>query len=275
MTKGVVYFLAGTAHALVLAVSAWSLRKHYAGAASLLACPEKDGLTLSEAVLGLSGDPRLGLERKVIPLMTAEGPNYRKKGSGPFPRAMITKAALHRHTPYSLTLHLDADTLPLVDPSLLFDLCYPHHVLLPTRPAMNPERVANMIEFCNLAGCDWNRASLPVNTGVMAYWKTAPLMEAALQLAIRGATANRIADELAMQALYPDYPHVLVGDIWNHSPIWGTQEHPKIWHSPGKRMTLGKMRKPWLEALEDAYKHNAGRMRTWGRQEAEAWMSQK
>ena len=99
-------------------------------------------------------------------------------------------------------------------------------------------------------------------------------MEAALQLAIRGATAHRIADELAMQALYPDYPHVLVTDAWNWSPIYGEEPDPKIMHSPGNRVTLGQMRQPWLAHFREVWENDIASVRQWGGEDAKVWLSQ-
>ena len=269
--RGVVYFLHGQKHAIPLVVSLYSLRKHYQGDVALITTQ----LTTLPA-FGISIDPMLRVTRTMqIPLMTAEGGNY-TKGQGEFNRPMITKAALHRHTPYDLTLHLDADTLILGDPPVLLDLadCHKHTTVLPTRAQMNPERAENMNRFCEAAKCSWNPKYLPVNTGVMAYWKDAPLMEAVLQLAIRGATAHRIADELAMQALYPGFPHVLVTDEWNWSPLYGEDPDPKIMHSPGCRMTLGKMRQPWLEHFREVWDNDVASVRQWGGEEAKVWLSQ-
>ena len=270
--RGVVYFLHGQKHAIPLVVSLYSLRKHYQGDVALITTE----LTTLPA-FGISIDPMLRVTRTMqIPLMTAEGGNY-AKGQGDFNRPMITKAALHRHTPYDLTLHLDADTLILADPAVLFALTdmSSRPTVLPTRAQMNPERVINMEQFCQTAKVEWkHRNSLPVNTGVMVYWRHAPLMEAALQLAIRGATAHRIADELAMQALYPDYPHVLVTDRCNWSPLYGEDPDPVIMHSPGCRMTLGKMRQPWLAHFKEVWENDVASVRQWGGEEAKLWLSQ-
>lgn len=280
MNKGVVYLMAGPGYGLLVAVSLWALRKHYQGPVQIMATEPSD------AAFGLTMDQRLDVGITPIHLMTAEGENYRK-GQGEFPRGMITKAACHRWTPFDLTLFLDADTLPLADPSLLFDMAGPPWskvVVLSAREYMNPERVENMGKFCEVAKCTWRRNSLSINTGVMAFWKDAPLMEAALQLAIRGATCCRFVDELAMQALYPEYPHILVTDAWNWSPVWGRHSQPgevfppgwrpKIMHSPGGRMTLGKMRQPWLDAFRDAWDSNVGGMKDWGSEEAKRWLAQ-
>lgn len=270
--RGVVYFLHGAKHAIPLVVSLYSLRKHYQGDVALIATE-----LASLPVFGISVDPMLRVTRTMqIPLMTAEAPtgNY-TKGPGSFNRPMITKAALHRHTPFDVTLHLDADTLILDDPSLLLDIAEMCDcAVLPTRSVMNPERRENMVRFSGITGCEWAPQALPVNTGVMAYWKDDPLMEETLQLAIRGATAHRIADELAMQALYTKHPHVLVTDKWNWSPIYGTDPAPKIMHSPGCRMTLGKMRQPWLAHFKEVWDSDIASIRSWGGEEAKIWLSQ-
>lgn len=288
MNRGVAYYVSGVSrgerawqgpvnrfpHAFYLAVSLYALRKHYRGPVAILATYEGNGKDLGEPMYGLATDRRLDAWLVPFPLLTAEGGNY-SKGAGEFYREMITKAGLHRYTPFDLTLFIDADTVPVADPSPLFDQCPPGHVLLTTR-GMTPDHLIAWRKFAVAAQCvqlveEHRRQGWPaINTGVLAYWKDSSALEPAFELAMKGGTSG----QLGMQFTYPHHPHVLVDDQWNWTPPWCKATEPKILHGIGYRLTMPGIRERWLPAFREAWEEDIAGIRQWGREEAGRWLDQ-
>ena len=265
--KGVIYFLTSCSdvqpkeapsHALLLVVSLWSLRKHYSGRVAILATHELSAWVKSQILEG----PELGRGSFVWGVDLVQ----MRRNS-----AHVTKTALHRSTPFDVSIFIDADTLPVADPSPLFDLCTPEKPLVLTHFAgwtVGKEKgvVRKRIKtFADAAGrldlfeqCVGSEA---INTGVYAFRKTSTLLEPAFELCKRGFN-KFIPDECAWQLLFKHHPHVMLEDEYNYSPLY-SKGTPKIWHAHGSKVLAPRIKDAWLGALREVWEGNVGNVRKW------------
>lgn len=253
MTPGIIYYITGQSHGLLLTVSLHSLRKHYAGPVAILTD------TLTGVPASIAADRRLNVSLVQIDL------KRERKNS-----ALLAKTYIHRFSPFDPTVFLDADTIPVADPSALFQV--PQGKVLFTefsdwRLATSPYK-ARCERFAHEAGRmplfhDCLRRNDPcINTGVFAFWKDAPLLEEIRELAHRGLRVF-IPDECAAQLLYPGKA-VVVDDRYNLSPRHGKHRALAVcWHCHGSRVLNPATRDLWLTLLGDVWGGNVGNVRTW------------
>jgi hypothetical protein len=78
---------------------------------------------------------------------------------------------------------------------------------------------------------------------------------------------NFLCDEIAMQILYPELPHVrITDDRFNRSPTHGKgRDDVRLWHFHGKRKHLRKEegKKLWLPAFRDVLDKNVANITEW------------
>lgn len=256
---GVIYFLMGTRHGLLLTVSLYALRRYYHGPIALLT-DKPDGMAGR-----ICADCRLN----VFPVPIT--PLKLRRNS-----ALLTKTTLHRWTPFNPTIFLDADTIPLADPSPLFALTKPGSMVLTQFSnwrLLGSPYTARCARFARAAAC-WDlfqhrlRTNDPaVNTGVYAFCRQAGLLEQVHQLAMRGQRVF-IPDECAMQLTYPDWPHVLVSDTWNSSPRHGLDKpNARIIHAHGGKVLHRNVKTIFLDVLKQVWQANIGYIQEWASQD--------
>ena len=257
---GVIFFLMGTGHAVELVVSIKSLRNHYSGPISLLT-PEPNGIAGI-----IAADRRLDLT--ITPIEVCQQRRH---------SAHVTKTWLHRFTPFDVNILIDADTIVMGTPlPLLADVTMEKVVLTQfanwkmCRRAngefgLVAKRVHSFAEgagVLNLFHRQIDQETPALNTGVMAFHRLAPMLEPVHDLAVRGHR-KFIPDECAAQLLHLDYPHVLVDDRWNCSPIYGVSKDPVIFHCHGSKVLADRTRKIWLDLLNGARRENLGGLADW------------
>jgi hypothetical protein len=102
-----------------------------------------------------------------------------------------------------------------------------------------------------------------VNTGVFAFTKKSQIMEPWLELTKKNPIF--IADEIAMQLLYLDYPHRLLDDRYNCSGVYGAhQQDVVIWHFHGdKHLREGPSRSAWWPVYKECVEGDVGGINKW------------
>lgn len=224
--SGVIYYNKGRKCLVRLLVSAWSLRRHYAGPACVLweGDPPPDWVR--------SECERLNLDlREFTPVENV--------------RPLVRKAELWRYSPYQTTLFLDADTLVLADPSPLFaeieagDFMTYHFNDWRTDAGRVSRRIRGWLPACGQARVDAALAYGPaVNTGVHGYRLDSPFLPVWEKLTREGfdlGCTQRLVDELAAQMLLPDFNCRIVGPEWGESGKFGDATRAKILHFHGNK----------------------------------------
>lgn len=278
--NGIIYLLTGCAHAARLAVSLWSLRKHYKGPV-IVYTTHTESHYIGEK---LANDNRLGIIH-----IECEAVKTRKNSS------FLTKIKLLEKSPFDLVTYLDADTLITGDISALTESQYPftatnfagwssHHGLVRKRI----ERWRTLEQSQNTPG---SYASMideavkphpAVNGGVLSCRpKISPLLWNWFEFAMIGARTF-ICDEIALQILTPLYPHGILDCRYNCSPKYAPQamlDDARIIHFHGeKHLREEKARQIWVPAYEETLVENVGDIKSWtpgGDPELAAYLAKK
>ncbi len=260
MTRGVIYQLCGAAYAELLAVSLWSLRKHFAGPVCLFTTDPE-----SWAVGGkLALDERLG----PMTVKQADLPQVRRHGK------YCIKPILALRSPFDATVMLDADTLVLGSIDPLFE----HRLTITDFSGWEStgRRISGRIrQWQGLS--PWidlmvetmlQRARPAINTGVVA-WQAEARRDLQLwaNLTLFGHRCS-FTDEIAMQILMSEIEHELVDDRWNCSAHLGVhRDNPVIRHFHGRSHVRKEgCRKLWWPHFEEAIREKAGGIDEWAGQ---------
>jgi hypothetical protein len=259
MSRGVVYFNHGTRCLVRLVVSLWSLRKVYKGPVAIL---DTDANKDFHAALR---DRRLDAE--VVPLSITM---YRRHS------AYIAKSTLWRHSPFDMSLLLDADTVIArpIDQLIGF---------LGLNPGLVVTRFSDWITTGNIVGNRIKRwADVPhdmaaklarkclrnalpaINTGVVGWRRDCPTLREWESLTAAG-WRTPFTDELAMQLLIASRDHTLVGEKFNASPIYyrGRPEDAVIWHFHGGKHLRPEARPIWWPLYQECLEANVAGIRDW------------
>jgi hypothetical protein len=257
MSRGVVYYNAGTSHLVRLLVSLRSLRRYYEGPVTILS-EENDS---SDICFGI-GDA-LDAEVKDWNCGVPEGRN----------RRLLAKTRYYAGSPYDITIAMDSDTLVLGPISELF-----------------PE--AEKAQFCvaqigHLKSTDWPFArrirawqSLrpsdvgpatnfgpAINCGVLAFQKDADFCRNWMEMALPGRN-KFIPDEVCCQLTLHRFPHLILDRRWNCSCKYDDPNTPgtRIIHYHGRkhcRIGLPFHGVRWISELEACVNENTASIRDW------------
>jgi len=254
-TRGVLYLLSGTSYAARLVVSLHSLRRHYSGPAAVLTT-DAAAAAIAEK---LAADRLLSVRH--VPAGEAIG--------GGRKAAYLFKPRLHAFTPFHRTVYLDCDTVVAGPIDELFGLPDDEHVLVTqfcdwvttgrtiarrirSWRDTHPELVAAALDF-----------GPAINTGVFAFTPHSAVFERWHAVAAAGRR-HFIPDELALQLLLPQTPHVVLDGRFNCSARYGAVNGPdvRIIHCHGNKH-LRKRCPQWRSAFESAAALNLGGLREW------------
>lgn len=73
-----------------------------------------------------------------------------------------------------------------------------------------------------------------------------------------------ICDEVALQLLYPDYPHRLLSDRYNCCPLQGLEKKQAfIWHFHGRTHVHKRAIKLWWPAYQECLRDKVGGVQQW------------
>lgn len=261
--EGVCYLLTGRKHAVRLAVSLWSLRRHYDGPITVFTT-RPDSHEIGQR---LARDRRLAVEHR-------EFPQQHRTKNGTF----LTKIAILKKVPYETSAFLDADTLVVGDIAPLFEAS-PSAPFVATQFAdwTTDRRVIRRrverwrtLSQNRCTDAEWKemidaalQARPAINSGVFAVRKEATLIDDWYELA-RIGRRTFICDEIALQILLPRYPHRLLDCRFNCSPIYAADcSDVRIWHMHGGKHLRANARRRWWPACLECLQENIGGIRDW------------
>lgn len=206
MNRGVVYYNIGEKCMIRILVSLSSLREVYSGDVTLLAeGAQPEWFLRAFRVLG--------------------GKVHRMKVSDEVP-ALVRKARLHEHSPYDVTMFLDADTLVLKPIDEYFAKIEKHKFCTGEFAGWvtSGRKIGGRIRgFAGVCSKKTVRDALAygkaTNTGVFGFTKDAPILAEWRQVTTDGWKnhRSRIPDEVGCQMLLPKYEHWLAPVKWGVS----------------------------------------------------------
>lgn len=254
MSKGVIYlFMGGSSYAPRLAISLFSLRQYYDGPISILN-PNDASRPYAEKI---AGDERIrATVHPIEPTPARRHAHY------------VTKANLPKLSPYDESLFIDADTT----------VHGPMDEMFPTGPEIVLTQWSNWISTGRMMSgrirrWESQRPDLTapqlakpfpaVNTGVMGLPRTHALYEEWDRLC--RVHPIFIADEVAMQILYPTGDHRLLSDLYNCSPMVKSVNQGKahLYHYHGGKHSRTQCRPYFIPPAQAAIDANIGGMKTW------------
>lgn len=278
--SGVIYFNVGTKCLARLVTSLYSLRQHWHGPVSVMNGGMDGGI-----VERICRDERILAEHRAAAIV------HRRKNT-----AYAAKPAIMRQSPYSVTVFLDADTLVVGGLEELFAKVAGEEATLGVSPGVVLTAFSNWIstgplirrriesmartseEAARLGTIALSSPHAAVNTGVVAFRREDPFLHYWERITEFGWNVF-IADEMAAQLLTADpakYPHILVDDRWNASPMYHGCEagDVRVWHfhgdkhcvRPGGKGAAGH--RLWWPAFAEVWAEDVGGVREWCRQAA-------
>jgi hypothetical protein len=263
MSRGVIFFNAGTKHCVHTAVAVASLRNHYKGPVALITEQSGPGRDACELI---ASDDRLA------PIEVIAHQDMRTGAHGV---SYFCKTLLPRIAPFDATIFFDADTIICGDISELWPDESTGEIVL-TQFAdwvstggkmqqrinawrdVEPQRVERMGEK------PWPA----INTGVMAWSKQSESFCEDWTMTTRKRMVF-MADETAAQIIFPDHPYRIMDDRFNASivhPRKGedvlTRDDVRILHfHGGKAWKRPQGRQLYMPHYLECLKHDLGGVR--------------
>jgi len=252
---GVVYMIQGNKHAVVLAVSVWTLRKHWDGPVTLI-CADDNGFEVAGRIVD---DQRSGCDIRLV----RDAASGRNSG-------YLNKTRLVEWSPYDRTVFLDADTT--VHGKI--DGLFPHadEMVLTTFSNWTTKghKLSERIKkWSEVEGCQSDvgvalKVNWPmINTGVMGF--TPQTLAMADWHEYTSRYRSFICDEIAMQLMFRKYPARLLPQTYNCSPLYGLgYGSAVVRHYHGKKhLKNDRAKNSWLPEYHDAVAANFGCLKEW------------
>lgn len=232
-TRGVVYMLTGSKHGPMLAVGMYALRKLYDGPVCLLA-GNGPGAEVCDMI---AADARSGDTQ----VLKWDAPVGGGKGL-----QHCNKTRLPELMPFDEVIFLDCDTLAVGDFADLWPRSGTEEVVL-TQFAdwhSNDRKIKNRTEpWRELAPAETARSQgvryPAINTGTFGITKRSTRYTARWR-GLSEARPSFMCDELVAQIIFPDFPHRILDERWNCSPIFSHERYGpprdadvRIWHGHG------------------------------------------
>jgi hypothetical protein len=257
MSKGVIYYNRGTACAVRLLVSIYSLRRFYEGPITILA----DGASSYKICSLIAEELRCDIKLWSSGISTGSNEVY------------LAKTRYHVGTPYLLTIALDADTVVVAPVDELFDFarsdgfCVARFSNWKTSQFTIAKRIAR---WKNYLSDDINPAlsfGSAINCGVVVFAKDTPLYSDWYKYALLGRNTF-IPDEVCCQIILHRYPHRLLDSCWNRSCKYDNPRNPstKIIHYHGRkhcRKGLPFSGDIWIDLFREVHLQNLARIQEW------------
>jgi hypothetical protein len=263
--QGVIYFHHGAKHSVRLVVSLYSLRRVYQGPVAILDSGEPVTKPILEC---LRADKRLNVSIKPIPLERL------KRNT-----AYVGKASLWRHSPFDVSLLIDADTVVRKDPSRLLEFAATGPGFVVTRfsnwhtaagaVAGRVQRwkgiTDSKVDIPRLVSKTLGHPYAAINTGVVAWRDKAPILSLWERVTKAGARTP-FTDELACQLLCSEHEHVLVTERYNWSPIYGRAplDEVVIVHCHGHKECRPEAWPIFGPLFRECWEQNMAGVRDWG-----------
>jgi len=251
--RGVIYYVQGTRHAAVMAVSMMTLRDHYAGDVTIL-CGDDAAKPYADAI---AADARASVRM-------FEGKQQRRHAG------YATKPTLPGRSPYDETVLIDADTAVIGSIEELFPTHRREWVLTRysdwvTTGNIVSSRIKRWLKVAPTEAHNALARSRPaLNTGVMGWG-----CESEAALVAWPEMASRlpkvfISDETAADLIWQKYPEEvrLLDDRWNWSPLFGASPYPKVrvihWHGKKHIKRVVGLKLWWPFFLRSWTEHSGG-----------------
>lgn len=249
---GVVYVSLGVGHLPRLMVSLSGLARVWAGPVAVVHPEWDDTGGRLEAVTSFYG----------ARLVAAPCTRYTRH------TAYCFKAAAPAYYPFERGVFLDADTLPVgpVDalvPRGAEEAVWTRFSNWTCRHRVMQKRLANWKDRTPDLWARPVRKNWPaINTGAYGFRKGSRFLTRWEELAARSPVF--IADEIAAQLVFRDYPHRLLSDSWNLSPLFGrSRSSPAVWHFHGDKHLHPAASGVWEREFARCWAENAARCREW------------
>ena len=255
MNQGVLYLMHGTSPAARLVVSAWSLRKWYAGRIAVVSTDA----AAEDVCRRIATDSHLGIEHIPLRLQRTTQRNW----------GTVIKSMANQLSPFKKSVFLDCDTLVRGDIAAFFDLPSDEHIAVTrfsnwssTQPIVR-RRIRSWMDICPELVPPALQFGIAINTGTFAFSSQSRVFEKWFSLASAGAD-KFIPDEIALQLLVPHYPTVVFDQRYNCSAKFGAPRDEKtvIVHFHGKKH-IGRYGALWTEAFEEIASENIAGVRDW------------
>jgi hypothetical protein len=225
--------LTGSKHGAQLAVAVFALRYRYDGPLALIA-GNREGREVCQRI---ADDPRSG----PVQLVTWDAPTGGGKGLQHANKCQITELM-----PYDEAVFLDCDTLVVGDITELFPRPGTEEVVL-TQFAnwwSNDRKIKGRTEpYRDILPAEVARSQSSrypaINTGTFGITKRSTRYVARWKTACQ-QRPKFMCDELVAQVIFPDFPHRVLDERWNCSPIFSHARYGppndadvRIWHGHG------------------------------------------
>lgn len=258
MTAGICYVGFSPHFIHLAAVSAYTLRKqHYDGPITILT-------DVPNYLPALERDGGVTCTMSPIP--------HRRAVRAP---AYYIKSLLPEISPYESTLFLDADTLVDGDISPLLQAESSDAILLAKHPdgrvqdsGRAKQRLESLVERGQLHPSRLKlfitQNAWAINSGMISFTRKLRMPSKRWQDTTLLLDNHVLHDELALQIIYPDYPHVLVGTEYNRlinrEP---TAKTAIVWHYTNKYIGLGRAAALYCETLTEMWDKDWAGCRGW------------
>lgn len=231
MTEGVIYFNQGTKCILRIAVSLHSLRKHYDGPVAIISSGQESHNILKQ--LAIDDDTQI---------IEADYSNRPKINDDKKNNVLLKKAAINDHTPFDISVFLDADTLVRGDVSELFELAKQHDFVVPrfTNWSTAKRGIVRRIEGWKHIYPKLMKSALEfgpaINCGVFAFKKNTEFVQKWSDLVEPGRD-NFIPDETGMQVVIHQFRHFVCDQKFNVSCKYSDPYHKdtRVIHYHGRK----------------------------------------
>jgi hypothetical protein len=263
-TRGVVYMLTGSKHGPMLAVGILALRQLYDGPVCLIA----GNAAAQEICDKIAADSRSGyttVERWEAPVGGGKGLQHGNK-------TRITELM-----PFDEAVFLDCDTLVVGDFAALWPRAGTEEVVLTqfANWSSNDRKIKGRTEPwreilpAEVARSQGNRYPA-INTGTFGITKLSGPYVKRWQTAC-AKRPSFMCDELVAQVIFPDFPHRVLDERWNCSPIFSHERYgpPKdadvrIWHGHGwKFISRPHGNRIWMPYFNAAARQGFAQLNGW------------
>ena len=216
-SRGVIYYNRGTKCIIRLLVSFHSLRKHWNGPVSVICAGDQPGWFIRE-IKNMNGN--------IVSIPYRDGVG-----------SLVLKASLWRHSPYDLTMFMDADTIVLNPIDEYFEYIKEHDFVTGSFCDWKTSggTVSKRIKSWEKVAPDLIKSAIDfgpaVNTGIDGWKKSSSLLlewEKLTELGEKNGCTNRIIDEIACQLLLPKHKCYIADTKWGESVKFGKMEKDTV-----------------------------------------------
>lgn len=263
--SGVIYLNVGHKHLNMLVVSLMSLRDRYDGPVAILSGGDESTSFLNKYVV-----PDIRLDVKLFPFTYSRAG---KTGS-----VYYAKTAMGEMSPFDTTVFVDADTLFVGDFSPVFpvddEMVLTQFANWTTLSRRIQSRISKWSAILpKQVETQMKQAHPAINTGVLGFSKkTVAFMDK--WRTVTRKNVGFICDEICAQLIYTEFPHRVLDERFNASPVFSWKRHgphipkadPRILHGHGKKFlkTEPEVQQAfWLPYYRRALQDNVAGIRGW------------